>query len=199
MADLIVTDVDGVLLDWENHFHNYMLSQGHRRAYDAEPSYWQEQHYPDLSKIEARKMVYHYNTSAWMLGIPSFRDARSGVARLYEEGYKFVAITAMGTDPFSRDARMINLEREFGYGVFEDVICTDMYDPDSKRDALAKYGGYGRYWIEDKPANAVLGTEYGYKSVLMSHLHNEEFDESEHGIKRVSGWSDICDLILGNS
>jgi len=195
MEKLIVTDVDGVLLDWENHFHDYMHSQGHERAY-GQPSYWQELHYPELSKVEARKMVYHFNTSAWIMGIPAFRDARSGVARLVEGGYKFVAITAMGNDSYSHMARKFNLEQMFGSDVFVDVICTDMYDPNGKRAALAKYVRNGRLWIEDKPSNAELGAECGYRSVLMLHPHNEE--HVSDNVEQVNSWADICEIALND-
>jgi FMN phosphatase YigB (HAD superfamily) len=195
--NIILTDADGVLLDWENHFHAYMHSQGHERAYDVEraSSYWKEREYPGLSRVEARKAVYHYNTSAWMLGLPAYKDARSGVATLVEAGYKFVAITAMGLDPYAKQAREINLERMFGYDVFEDVIVTDMYDPDSKRPWLEKYHQPGRIWIEDKPSNAEMGAEMGLRTFLMLHPHNEDY-QPVNDIESVSSWVQLCDSLL---
>lgn len=190
---LIITDVDGVILDWGAHFHAYMQSHGHQKAHDN-PSYWQETYYPHLSDIEAKKMVYHFNTSAWMMGLPPLRDARSGVGRLVEHGYQFIAITAMGTDRFSLLARNYNLENLFGKDVFVDVIGTDMYDHNSKRAELRGYEGH--YWIEDRVENAILGTEMGLDTILMDHAYNADFGESEHGIKRVSCWANICDFIL---
>jgi hypothetical protein len=172
-----------------------MRSHGHERAYDGSGSYWKEAEYSHLSQDEARKMVYHFNTSAWMLDVPPLRDARVGVARLVEAGYRFIAITAMGLDPYAQQVREINLERTFGYNTFEDVIVTDMYDPDSKRESLLRWGGMGRPWIEDKPSNAVLGSTMGYNTYLMNHLYNEEFDEGDE-ILRVNSWSDICVNLL---
>lgn len=194
---LILTDVDGVLLHWEEHFHAYMKSQGHQRAYGVErtSSYWKEREYPDLSQTEARKAVYQYNTSAWMLGLPPYKDARQGVARLSDAGYRFVAITAMGLDPYAKQAREINLERMFGYDVFEDVITTDMYDPDSKREWLEHYHKPGRIWLEDKPSNAEMGAEMGLRTFLMLHPHNENY-EPINKIESVSSWVQLCDIIL---
>lgn len=194
MERLILTDVDGVLLDWETHFHDYMRSHGHEQAYESN-SYWQESNYPHLSQDEAKKMVYHFNTSAWILGMPAFRDARTGVAKLVENGYKFVAITAMGDDPFSHQARKINLENIFGKDTFIELICTDMYDPNSKFKDLCRFGGHGHPWIEDKPSNAELGAKLGYRSFLMSHKHNETY-EPENEIESVKSWAQICDSIL---
>lgn len=195
MDKLIVTDVDGVLFDWGTQFHNWMRSHGHEKAHEG-PSYWQETYYPHLSQDEARRMVYHFNTSAWMLDLPTLPGVREGMARLVDNDYRFVAVTAMGLDPYAREARRINLERSFGYGVFDDVIVTDMYDPNSKRTTLETYRHEGRVWVEDKPENAVLGVEMGYDAYLINHAYNEYFDAQDYGITRVDSWLDICDHLL---
>lgn len=196
---LIISDVDGCLLNWEDHFHNYMHSHGHKKAH-KNPSYWQETYYPHLSQDRAREMVYHFNTSAWMLEIPPLRDARTGVAQLVDAGYRFVAVTAMGLDPYAKQVREINLERTFGYDTFIDVIVTDMYDPDSKRKSLEslreQYGSVP--WIEDKPSNAQLGQELGYETYLVNHDYNQDFDAGSE-IQRVNSWVEICKFILPHS
>jgi len=199
LEKLIVTDVDGVLVNWEGHFHDYMKSHGHERAYDGSGSYWKEAEYSHLSQDEARKMVYHFNTSAWMIDVPPLRDARSGVARLVDAGYRFIAVTAMGLDPYAKQIREINLERLFGYDTFEDVIVTDMYDPDSKVEPLRQLNGKGRLlWVEDKPSNAEIGLNLGYETFLMDHLYNQEYDEGGD-IQRVNSWADICRVVLPTS
>jgi hypothetical protein len=132
-----------------------------------------------------------------MLDVPVFRDARSGVAKLVEEGYKFHAITAMGLDPYAREARKINLERVFGYDTFVELTVTDIYDPDSKRKTLEQYRDSGLYWIEDKPSNAELGAELGLRSIMIDHPYNVDY-KPRNEITRVSSWSDICKIILDN-
>lgn len=194
-AKLILTDVDGVLLAWEDHFHAYMQSQGHVRAYEH-VTYWQETHYPELTIEEARRAVFNFNTSAWMMAIPAFRDARSGVARLVEQGYRFHAITAMGTDPMAKKLRWINLEQTFGKDVFVELTTTDSYDPDAKRATLAQYQNSGLPWIEDSTKNALLGHELGLRSILMEHDHNRDL-VADH-IERVSSWANIYDLLVGS-
>jgi len=195
MEKLIITDVDGVLLDWETHFHAYMHSQGHTRTYDSEASYWKEDDYRHLGKDQSGKMVYHFNTSAWMLSIPHLRDAQSGVRRLVENGYQFIAVTAMGIDPHAKLAREINLERMFGQGVFREVFATSMSDPNSKVEILKQWRDRGLPWIEDKPSNAEIGATLGYDTFLVDHTYNQDFDTGKY-IQRVNSWSDICNSIL---
>lgn len=194
MEKLILTDVDGVLVAWDTHFHTYMRSRGHEKAHNRH-SYWQETYYPHMSEDKAREMVYHFNTSSWMIDVPAYKDARTGVARFVDNGYKFIAVTAMGLDPYALEVRKINLERLFGRNVFADVIATDMYDPDSKRESLSDFKDTGLPWIEDKPSNAELGAELGLNSFLLEHGYNKDY-KPVGNVKCVSSWADICDVIL---
>lgn len=192
--NLILTDVDGVVLNWEAHFHEYMASHGHWKDPDVPEGYWKELNYPRISAEEARQMVLHYNTSAWMMDVPPFRDAMSGIARLRENGYRFHAITAMGKDPYSHLARSYNLDTLFGKDSFT-LTCTDMYSKDSKRPMLEWYEGTGLPWIEDKPSNANLGAELGLNTFLINHPHNAEAVLHD-SVKRVNNWAEICDALL---
>jgi FMN phosphatase YigB (HAD superfamily) len=197
MSKIIFTDIDGVVLTWDTPFHTYMQSHGHQKV-NCEPVYWKQSYYPHLSNEEVIKMVYHFNTSAWMLGLPAYKDAEKGVARLVAEGYKFVGVTAMGVDPHALDARVINLERMFGEDVFIDIIATDMYDPDSKRSFLSTHRDKGHYWIEDKPFNAELGSELGFDTLLIEHDYNKDYVPTNN-MRSVKSWAAICDIILGSN
>lgn len=182
-------------MDWEGHFHSWMQSQGHKRA-RGEDSYWQELHYPHLTQDEARQLVYHFNTSAWLINMPPFRDARSGIARLRDAGYRFHAITAMGdTDVAAVDVRRVNLERLFGYDTFVEITATDMYDPNSKVETLSRYKDSGLPWLEDKPSNAEIGVRLGLDTYLFEHPHNEEYLRSS-SINGVSSWTELCGKLL---
>jgi len=187
---LILTDCDGVILDWETHFHNWMHNLGHERM-TAPVSYWQERQYPYLSQDEAKKHIYYFNTSAWMMGMPAFKDAQSGIAELVAAGYKFKAITAMGIDEYAIKCRQINLENLFGKGTFVDVIATDVND--SKKNELLKHKDSGLYWIEDRIDHCELGDSLGLNSLLMRHKHNETYSGN---CRVVDSWADICNIIL---
>lgn len=192
---LILADCDGVLLNWEEHYHNFMRYRGHDRVNDPDHNtYWIEKQYSGLSLQEARRTVEHFNTSSWMISLPAFRDARIGVARLVNAGYQFHVITAMGLDPYSKQLREINLERVFGADAIAELTVTDMVDSDSKRASLSQYKDSGLPWIEDKWSNAVLGADLGLRSIVIDHAHNRE--NSDDRIERVSDWNELCGLLL---
>jgi hypothetical protein len=186
---IILTDCDGVLLDWEAAFHQWMAERDHTikeyAVYNIARAY-------GIAKDEGKRLVKEFNESAWMGYLKAFRDARSGVGALYEAGYRFHCITSLSLDKKARRLRIMNLENIFGKGVFEEVICLDTGA--DKDEALAPYKDSGLYWIEDKTENAVVGDKLGLKSILIDHPHNQ-FEEVSSSIQRVASWADIVKIV----
>jgi len=193
MSDkIILTDCDGVLLDWETAFHKWMESHGHvlvaHGMYDICEQYGME-------KPVGKELIKIFNESAWIGYLKAYRDARSGVAKLYEHGYRFHCITSLSLDKKSIRLRRYNLENIFGKGTFKEIICLDTGSHKDK--ALSEYVGSETYWIEDKLENAEDGARIGLKSILLTHNHNEN-EELTNGIQRANDWSGIVDIIVNN-
>lgn len=184
----ILTDCDGVLLDWETSFHYWMKDKGYSKVvhgtYDLGVAY-------DLPKDNKYELVREFNDSAWMCCLPVLRDARSGVARLFEAGYRFDCITSLSLDPFAKKLRWMNLHTHFGKDAFDNLICLDTGA--DKDDALDKYEP-GHWWIEDKPENCDTGLKYGLKPILIDHPHNQWYQNPN--VIRVKTWRELCEVIL---
>lgn len=188
---LILTDCDGVLLDWETTFYDWMKSKGYAKAVDG---VYQMEVAFGIPKAECKRLIREFNESAWMGFLPALRDARSGVAKLVENGYKFVCITSLSLDDKARMLRISNLKNVFGKDAFVDVICLDTGA--DKDDELVKWNDTGLWWIEDKPENAECGLRFGLKPILIEHEHNKQHRVA--GIEYVTDWKEICSLVLGN-
>jgi len=193
MNKVILTDCDGVLLNWEASFTTWMAQKGYNKIdadeYDVAKSY-------GLSKAESKPLVRQFNESAWMRYLPALRDARSGVAKLIEAGYEFVCITSLSLDENAKKARVRNLQAIFGEDVFtmENVVCLDTGA--DKDEALAEYAGLGLWWIEDKTENAKLGVAMGLNTILVNHGHNQDCDNTN--IKRVANWAEIVSIVTNS-
>lgn len=189
---IILTDADGVLLDWESAFHKWMESHGHVKVaygmYDICEQYGME-------KSDGRALIRIFNESAWVGYLKAFRDARSGVAKLYEYGYRFHCITSLSLDKKAIRLRKYNLENVFGKGTFKEVLCLDTGA--HKDEALAPYKGSDAYWIEDKLENAEAGAKVGLRSILLTHGHNEN-EKLTNSIQRANNWSGIVDIIVNS-
>jgi len=195
MNKIILTDCDGVLLNWEFAFCTWMEQHGYTQIENGN-------HYYDIgerfgiSKDEAKAKCKIFNESAAIGFLPSLRDAMYYVKRLHEEhGYEFHCITSLSLDPSAYKLRKMNLEKLFGPTAFTRLVCLDTGA--DKDEALDEYADTGYYWIEDKMSNAFLGLQYGLKPILIEHGFNMK-ESIPVGMKKVVKWKEIYEHILGN-
>lgn len=186
---LILTDCDGVMLDWSYSFDQWMKRHGYRiqnyNEYDIGKKY-------DVGFAEKKRLTRMFNESASIRKIPPLRDAIKYIRKLHEEhGYIFHVITSLSDDEYAQHLRTKNLCETFGHTVFEKYVYLDCGA--DKDEALAKYKDSGCFWIEDKPENALAGQKVGLECLLMAHGHNTDcFD-----VPRVQNWKEIYEKLVG--
>ena len=192
---LILTDCDGVILDWEYSFNVWMQEHGFEEVEGSKLNYDMAIRY-NISRDQVVKLIRMFNESAAIGFLPAQRDATYYVKRLVEEhGYRFHCITSLSLDPNAQRLREMNLNKIFGDQAFEKIICLDTGAP--KDDVLEDYQGTGLLWVEDKWENAVTGYDYGLRPLLIEHGHN--MDKSHPGITTVKNWKQIYELVTGQS
>lgn len=189
---LILTDCDGVCLDWEWAFNVWMQEHGFQEVPDSKLSYDMSIRY-NITKEQVRKLIKVFNESAAIGFLPAQRDAMYYIKRLHEEhGFRFHAITSLSLDPNAQKLREMNIHKLFG-DAFERIVCLDTGAP--KEEALEEYKGTGTWWIEDKIENAEAGYNAGLKCLLLEHGHNMHVDHP--GIQLVKNWKHIYEVITG--
>lgn len=187
---LILTDCDGVLLDWEWAFRVWMTEHGYEFNEAGKKSYYLTHHYVNTDMDEILRRVKAFNESAAIGFLPALRDSTHYVKRLHEEhGYRFRVITSLSTDKNAAKLREMNLKKIFGTAI-ESVICIETNAPKDKE--LAPYKDSGMYWLEDKPENADTGYRMGLSSLLVEHGHNMNHDCPYPVVKN---WSEIYQII----
>lgn len=190
MNKIILTDADGVLLDWEWAFSVWMQDRGYTLTEGAKTTYYLHEHYKELAQADTRKVVSQFNESAAIGFLPALRDSTHYVKRLYEEhGYQFRVITSLSLDKNAGKLREMNLRKIFGDAI-ESVIC--LATGADKDEALAPYKDSGMWWIEDKWENAEVGYKLGLQSILVEHGHNMHHRPSYPVVKN---WKEIYKLI----
>ena len=183
----ILTDADGVLLDWNYAFELWMSERGYyatgpRDVYEREVAY-------EMPRPEMRKLISHFNSSAAIGFLPPLRDAMYYVRKLQiEHGYVFRCITSLSKDKYACHLRTKNLKMLFGKRTFEEFVYLDTgADKDEALYKLAKkYRGC--MWVEDKLENAVVGANVDFESILMEHGYNMNLD---HDFFVARSWEDI--------
>ena len=187
----ILTDIDGVVLDWEEGFNVWMEFNGHKPVEGYRLQYGVDERF-GITKEVGNQLVRQFNASAAVGFLPPLRDAQYFIKKLHEQHkYKFIAVTSLSLDPYAQKLRKRNLAKLFGDNAFEDVICLDTgADKDEILIELSdKYQGC--YWIEDKPENALAGHAQGLNTILVEHGHNMH-SELNHNFYVAKNWQDIA-------
>lgn len=188
MNKIIAIDCDGVLLNWEQSFDDWMAFQGFPKHtsdhYDVSMNY-------HMNKGQCEVLVKIFNESAWMKFLKPIEGAVENVKKLADLGYKFHVITSQTLDKKANQLREENLKEVFG-DVFEQIDCLDTGA--DKDEALSKIPE-GTIWIEDKPANAELGSRMGLVALLLDLPHNQVYNEDNSLVQRVKNWTEIYNVI----
>ena len=196
MNKIILTDCDGVLLNWEWAFCIWMEQHGYTQIPNGNQEYNISKRF-QIQEKEGKALVNRFNESAAIGFLPALRDSIYYVKRLHEEhGYEFHCITSLSLDPSAKKLRQMNLEKMFGPTAFTVLECLDTgADKDEFLDE--HYADTGYYWIEDKMANAVAGLNVGLSPILIEHGWNMN-DSIPVGMKKVVKWKEIYEHIVGN-
>ena len=183
----ILTDVDGVLVNWEDAFTSWMS----KRNYSVvQPKVYNQYTRYGITKEESDALVTQFNDCAWIGWLRPLRDSVEVIPDLVKAGFNIECITSLSTDYYAGQLRKYNLKEHFGNNIGK-VICLEQGG--DKDDILKSYEP-GHWWIEDKPQNAEAGLNAGHKVILINHHYNENYTNPD--IFRVNSWSDIYKLIV---
>lgn len=190
---IILTDADGVLLDWTTAFDSWMAREhGHEKVPGGDKIYSIGRRF-DVPHDRGFDLVCEFNNSTEVLAIRPLRDAVEYVSRLHDLGYVLHVITSLSDQPRAYEFRLRNLETIFGSGVIDRLVC--LGTGDDKDRALSDYAGSGLFWIEDKIQNADAGLEQGLRPILVNHDYNQY--DRKLPYPRVDRWKEIYQFIVG--
>ena len=188
---VILTDCDGVLMNWEYAMNVWMQTQGYRIVEDGQQYYDMKDRY-NLPSSVGKRLVRQFNQSAAMGFLPPLRDAMYYVDLLHRKhGYTFHMITALSNNEHAQLLRIQNCKKLFGETAFTKFIFCDTGE--DKDEVLEPYRDSGLIWIEDKLLNAQTGDRLGLESIMVEHAHNMDNDE----FPTFATWKDIYEYVTG--
>lgn len=188
---IIITDCDGVILDWSRGFESWLKNQGISLVPDAE-KYYSIADRHGITQKQAAELVKTYNESSAIRDLEPFADSQEYVKKLAGQGFRFCAVTSLSDSPEAYLNRRINLTELFG-DVFLSVSCLKIGT--NKYEKLLDWKDSGYFWIEDHIEQALAGFNAGLKPILINHPFND--DIYYPGIKKVSDqnpWETIYNL-----
>lgn len=169
---IILTDCDGVLLDWSHGFKEFMASKGLKPIPEKEESYNIGERF-GFTKAKGKEFVAEFNNSVNIKYLTPYLDSMYYVKKLHEEhGFVFNVITSLSSNPYAKLARYENLVSLFPKSAINSLVC--LPTGGDKDEALEPYRDSECWWIEDSGKNIDLGRSLGLKGILMHYPHNKE-------------------------
>jgi len=185
---IILTDIDGCLLNWREGFMRFMSNRGFSTRPEFESQYLLSESY-NLSDDEFYEQVEIFNSGRWEFGtLKPVPGAVKAVNALTELGYRFIGISACSSKKQAFVLRRANLYNIFG-DVFDAVHCLDLKD--GKKSHLMQHKP--TFWIDDKMSMCLEGLEAGHKCILMDYVWNQ--DDHSDRVERCQDWEDIVAYI----
>ncbi len=182
---IVLTDVDDVLLAWVRGFMKYMKSKGYHLPNGKKRIYiYSLSEAYQIKEEKILELIHDFNESEEFGNLKPISRSVDSIKRMNDKGIKFVAITQCSNRIESIRLRKENLLNSFG-DVFQEIICLPMKS--CKSDYLKLYTP--TIWIEDKPANAIIGYDLGHYPILLRRDHNHGFYDSRVTI--ANNWTDI--------
>ena len=189
---IILTDVDGVLLEWESHFTKWMVSRGYKLKENFKSEYDMQKRFADHN-VDIKIKIREFNRSAWMSTQPPMPESQTWVKLLHAEGWTFIPISSQTSDIPAQELRKRRLEELFGKDTFQNYFILETGS--DKDSILTEFRDTGLYWIEDKWTNALAGLKFGLKVLFINHPYNQEYSHPD--ITRVNNWQDIHKIVTG--
>lgn len=191
---IILTDCDGVLLDWRTGFLNWLPDHV---SDSIQAGAMEEENFNDAFDYDQQhidNLAVEFNRSPAIANLPAWKDAQEYVPKLADLGFRFRACTAMGKHELSQQFREYNLYKLYG-NIFDEVNLVEVGG--SKGPWLSQFKDSELFWLEDHVNNARTGHALGLKPIVVADSSNSSYTNLE--LPRTSEetpWRDIYHAVL---
>lgn len=177
----LLTDLDGVSLNWLDGFCRYMENvQGHQAIHQSPENFSMIDIFPELEKPYVHITDYHH--SEFYRDIKPYTGSIDGYETLRDMGVEIIAITSCGEEKKVQDYRMGHIDKYFGH-VIDDAILLPLGV--SKEEALSKFDN--SVFIDDQMINAIAGAKTNHDSFIWDMSYNKK-EEQPLDVKRAYNW-----------
>lgn len=188
MSKLILCDVDGVVLNYNEAFANWMGDKGHtvldESAYDFNTKF-------GLTDDQVYDHCDEFSCSDEIGALRPISGAIYHINKLHVmHGYRFHFITSISAEPSIVASRIRNLEKHILKGAIKDVSCLGFLE-NKKAFLQEHYENTGHWWIEDSVPNYIDGIDVGLRGLLVDQPYNRSYNTDN----RVHSWNEIYDRI----
>jgi len=192
MQKLILVDVDGVVLNYNSAFEDFMEKQGfpivEHDNYDFTKKF-------GISDELVHSMCQDFTSSLNIENLEFIEKSSLYINKLHhEKGYKFHFITSISKDPLAVEMRTNNLLHQIMPSAIHEITCLGFLE-DKYEYLFDNYRDSNCWWVEDSVTNFQSGERVGLRALLMDHPYNRYYNTPN----RVYNWKEIYDRITAES
>lgn len=177
---LLLSDLDGVYVDWASGFVRYMESIGYDAPHSNPTVFTMTDIFPMLDKPWLH--IKDYQQSHFYSELKPYAGAKEAYQEMASAGVKIIAVTSCGLERETVRMRMEFIESQ---GFFSDAILLELGA--SKQEVLETFENAA--FIDDQPHVAFEGAEAGHIALLKSMPYN--LDTDVQGIQRIGDFDEI--------
>lgn len=194
----VITDVDGVLLDWFKGFETWITEvKGVKPIHGATPSMYRLTDKYPLTTKEISDHIAEFNSSSYFAELKAIDGAVQFLNFLMMDNTKDVAWLSAGSveghEEECFDRRSANLRNCFGRDIPGTLLVMDT----PKDDYLKAYKeecGDDLVFIEDSLSHAEVAIKLGIRTILLNYSYNTTKNNSKL-LYKAKNWEDIYNII----
>lgn len=194
----IISDVDGVLLDWFNGFDNWIVNtKGIKPLHNTTPSMYKlEDKYP-LTGDEIADCIAEFNSSDEFGSLQPIDGSVEHLGYLLADSTKEVAWLSSGSvegkEELCFEMRSKNLKACFGTDIPGTLLVMRASKVEYLKEYKAEYGD-NLVFIEDSFEHAQTAVKLGIKTILLDYAYNNNTSRSKL-LYKAKNWEEIYSLI----
>ena len=182
---IILTDCDGVLLNWKDSFVDWMI-----KVKRIKPEYPLKRYVEQSFAVDnIEKYIFEFGESKYFANLQPIEGAVDAICSLLELNYRFQIITAVDKTMNIYKNRVENIFKYFPHEAFVGFSCIGSNA--SKSKILQSYKP--TFYIEDSIRHAMEGIETNHISILLNSDYNNMTTDPR--IHRFDKWNEIVSFI----
>lgn len=177
---LLLSDLDGVYVDWARGFVNYMASIGYEAPHSNPTVFTMTDIFPMLEKPWLH--IKDFQQTSFYDEVKPYAGAQEAYQDMVDAGVRIIAVSSCGLEQETVRMRTEFIESQ---GVFSDMVLLELGA--SKQEVLETFENAA--FIDDQPHVAFEGAEAGHIALLKSMPYNLSTDVQ--GIMRIGEFDEI--------
>lgn len=194
MKKKLITDADGVLLNWNEGVVSYNKHKGIDHEHlDGIGDYNSFYCYTDLFRTETKEKslqeMKNYNESRFTRNLGIFEEGSDIILKDLSKEYDIIILSSFGASEISRNNRILNLKDVYG-DIFKDFIILDFYDSKEKYLKELNKNNDVVMWVDDIHSNVLKGISAGIDESYQ-YTHRMNCGRNKGGVKELSSWLEV--------